>query len=205
MPRKVEPKRKWSRGGWGPDFALYEDDERKLRGILDDDAFIERIRSAGAHYLLMYRQDDEQPGRPEVRAALDELDKNLQAFLFSIRNLDEKTASLIELQWHKHGGSVDDLRVRRESGQTASAPLGRGTRGEGLPRSRCLRLNATPSTARKRARRRNDFPRRALLDTRYVRLCRYPRAQIVRAAASEHGHLAHVPKSPGGRPALRAL
>jgi hypothetical protein len=109
MPRKIEPKRRWSRGGWEPEFSFSSEDEKELRTIVDDDAFVEQMQNAVTYYLLTLENDRSKPTKREVKASLDELEKGLGKFLYSIRNLDERTTYLIAHEWMKIGGKLEDL------------------------------------------------------------------------------------------------
>ncbi|MEJ1408027.1 MAG: hypothetical protein RPU62_13755 [Candidatus Sedimenticola sp. (ex Thyasira tokunagai)] len=112
MPRKIEPKRHFRRGGFEPQFEFSPEVEKDLRGIVDDDVFdvfIERMRRAIAHYLLTFDNDSSAPNKRQVKAAINELGSNLDQFLHTISSLDQVTTDLIKREWRKAGGKLEDL------------------------------------------------------------------------------------------------
>ncbi|MEJ1392977.1 MAG: hypothetical protein RPU64_02075 [Candidatus Sedimenticola sp. (ex Thyasira tokunagai)] len=109
MPRKIEPKRNFRRGGFPPKGKLSTMVEADLRGIVDDDVFIERMRSAIAHFELTLENDRSAPNKREVKAAINELGSNLDKFLRTISSLDQVTIDLIKHEWWKAGRKLEDL------------------------------------------------------------------------------------------------
>lgn len=109
MPKKIQPKRGWKRGGWVPNFTFDKQQEKELREIMDEDAFIHRMEFAVKRYLVARDHDINEPSKREVSAALVEIDNSFNTFLFAISHLDQRTFEHIKFSWLSIGGKLDEI------------------------------------------------------------------------------------------------
>ncbi|MCU7933116.1 MAG: hypothetical protein KZQ90_20160 [Candidatus Thiodiazotropha sp. (ex Codakia rugifera)] len=109
MPKKIEPKRGWKRGGHVPTFFFSDEEQNELRDIVNDDLFIERMQYAVTRYQIARKHDLDEPCKKEIKAAVDELESSLSIFLHSITHLDAKTREHIKYGWVRVGGKLDQV------------------------------------------------------------------------------------------------
>lgn len=99
---KAKPKHGYVSDGWIKPFSLHDDDHKKLSEILnkanskaDIDVIIEILEDRTAHLLTSLEAEKTGPKPAEIKAALNDLEKNIEALQNSL-NLDEETHEMLQ-------------------------------------------------------------------------------------------------------------
>lgn len=105
MPRKTKPSR-YRAGGFLPEQALRDDQERALRSIHDSDTFIQRAQHIAAWYEVLLSDDRQRPKPAQLLAAMDDLQEKINALLSAFQHLDSETSALIRETTALHSGTA---------------------------------------------------------------------------------------------------